>query len=118
MGGGYKLDRPFTFSCPECMGAMQRTATGGLVQYRCHIGHVLTGEAMREAQEVVLEMRLGSVLSLLNERAELCRQLAEDALAEEQDPTILEAARNEALQRAETIRSLLESEWVQLGRDA
>ncbi|MBM0205667.1 hypothetical protein JNW90_23630 [Micromonospora sp. STR1s_5] len=113
MDDGYKLDRPFTLSCPECSGTVERTATGTLAQYRCHIGHVLTGAAMLDAQASVLEMRLGSVLSLLNERAELCRQLSEGSLAEGQDPATLEAARNEALQRAGTIRALLESDWVQ-----
>lgn len=54
MGDGYKLDRPFTLTCPECGGAMQRTATGTLRQYRCHIGHVLTGAAMLEGQAAVL----------------------------------------------------------------
>ncbi|GJD65899.1 hypothetical protein [Methylobacterium frigidaeris] len=113
MGDGYKLDPPFTLSCPECSGTMHRTATGTMVQYRCHIGHILTGAAMLEAQANVLEMRLGSVLSLLNERAELCRQLSEGVMAQGQDPATLEAARKEALQRAETIRALLESDWAQ-----
>ncbi|GJE42418.1 hypothetical protein [Methylobacterium soli] len=112
MGDEYTLNRPFTLSCPECSGVTERSATGTLLQWRCHIGHVLTGDAMLEAQAVALEMRLGSVLSLLNERAELCRQLAENAISEGQDPALLEAARQEALQRAEAVRALLESEWV------
>ncbi|WP_238178973.1 hypothetical protein, partial [Methylobacterium oxalidis] len=57
---------------------------------------------------------LGSVMSLLNERAELCRILIEEGSVAGLDPAMLEAARAEALRRAETIRDLLESPWVQV----
>ncbi|GJE31197.1 hypothetical protein LDDCCGHA_1373 [Methylobacterium oxalidis] len=53
-------------------------------------------------------------MSLLNERAELCRILIEEGSVAGLDPAMLEAARAEALRRAETIRDLLESPWVQV----
>lgn len=106
------MDRPSTMSCPECGGATRCESHGDLVQYRCHIGHILTAEAMLHAQRKALEYHLGASLALFNEHAELCRRMIETACADSRDPTLLEAARAEALERAEALRSLLEGSWT------
>lgn len=116
MDEGYTLDRPSTLSCPDCGGAMSKENVGELIQYRCHIGHVLSGESMLDAQFSMLEYRLGGCMALLNERADLCRQLADTARAEGREDLLLEKAGKEALERAKAIRELLESEWVQPNR--
>ena len=113
MHEGYTLERPSTLSCPDCGGAMKKESVGSLLQYRCHIGHVLTGEAMLEAQFTLIEYRLGGCMALLSERAELCRQLSALERGEGRDDLLLEKAEREAIERARTIRELLESEWVQ-----
>jgi two-component system chemotaxis response regulator CheB len=118
MPDGYVLDKPFSFVCPECGGVLRPEKVGGITRFRCHIGHVLTAETTLVAQFALLEARLGGCLALLNERAELCRQMAEDARLQGDGPGMLEAAAREALARAETIKKLLEDEWVQpLGYD-
>ena len=106
----YRLDRPVAITCPECGGALRAERDGTLLQYVCHIGHVLTAETMLEAHSKQVEVKLAAALVVLNERAELCRQLGEEALLGEQIKT-LAAARSEALERAEIIKQLLESEW-------
>jgi two-component system, chemotaxis family, protein-glutamate methylesterase/glutaminase len=117
MTEGYTLDRPTGLSCPECGGVTAVEYTGTLLQFRCHIGHVLTAETMLVAQFMAVETKLAACLAALNERAELCRQMGEAAAAQGQDLTPFDAARQEALERAEVIKGLLESEWLATGRD-
>jgi len=116
MSEEYRLDQPVALTCPECGGAVEPENAGTLLQFRCHIGHVLTAETMLAAQFDVLEAKLASSLVALNERAELCRQMSENARAQGQSTASLEAARAEALERARVIKGLLESEWAETGR--
>ena len=115
MSEGYTLDRPLSLSCPECGGVMREEATGELQQFRCHIGHVLTAEAMLAAQFSKLEWSLASALALFNERAELCRRMAEQArLTQEAEAcrlTLLSSS--EALERMRADVSRLEQEQAQ-----
>jgi two-component system, chemotaxis family, protein-glutamate methylesterase/glutaminase len=109
MSDEYRLDRPTALTCPECGGAMQREESGTLLQFRCHIGHVLNAETMLAAQFAVLEARLAASLISLKERAELCRQMVE--AKQGRDLAELELAEREAHERAKAIKSMLETEW-------
>ena len=113
MPDGYVLDKPFSLSCPECGGVLRPDDRAGIKQFRCHIGHVLTAETVLVAQFTVLEARLAGSLAILNERAELCQQLGEDARVRGNGVSAFEAAAREALARAEIVRKLLEDEWMQ-----
>ncbi len=62
MSDEYRLDTPSAFTCPECGGALMRQKDGTLLQFRCHIGHVLSAETMLAAQLDVLEAKLASCL--------------------------------------------------------
>jgi chorismate mutase len=117
MTEGYTLDRPTGLSCPECGGVMSSEHTGTLLQFRCHIGHVLTAETMLAAQFAALETKLAACFAALSERAELCRQMSDAAAAQGQDAASYDTAREEALERAKVIKGLLESEWLATGRD-
>jgi hypothetical protein len=112
MPDGYVLDKPLSLSCPECGGVLRPDNRGGIKQFRCHIGHVLTAETVLVAQFSALEKKLAGSLALLNERAELCQQMAEDA-RKDGDASAFEAAAREALARAQVIKRLLEDDWVQ-----
>ena len=116
MSEEYRLDPPALLTCPECGGAVESEKNGTLLQFRCHIGHVLTAETMLAAQFDVLEARLAATLVALKERAELCRQMSENARALGQPTASLEVARSEALERCQVIKGLLESEWAEAGR--
>jgi two-component system chemotaxis response regulator CheB len=111
MSEEYKLDQPSALTCPECGGAMSTEESGTLLQFRCHIGHVLTAETMLAAQFAALEVKLGACLMALNERAELCRLMIETLQKSSGNSDKLHAAREEALERATKIKELLESEW-------
>jgi two-component system chemotaxis response regulator CheB len=104
MSEEFVLDRPTALTCPECGGALAKVEGEPLPKYVCHIGHVLTGEAMLEAQAERIEATLTSGLAMLNERRELCRQILADGMSE---PMWLEGLLNEATQDAERLRALL-----------
>ena len=110
---GYTLERPACLTCPECGGTLQAEHLGTLLQYRCHIGHVLGADTMLLATCGRIEGTLGTCLAQLNERADLCRQIAEGGGTDRRYRTALEAAATQARQRADVIRNLLESEWLQ-----
>jgi len=109
----YVLDRPTALTCPECGGAVAPERIGTLLQYRCHIGHVLTAETMLVATLRDLETMLAACLRMLNERIELCREVAERGDADARYRAALEAAAAQARERAETLRRMLQSEWIQ-----
>ncbi len=72
-----QYDRPVAISCPECGGAMREETIGNLTRFQCHIGHAMTAEVMAAAQAEELDKKLSAVLRALNERAALCREIAE-----------------------------------------
>src|SRR5215475_5889782 len=113
MPDGYVLDKPFSLSCPECGGVLRPDDRAGIKQFRCHIGHVLSAETVLAAQFARLEKKLAGAMACLNERAELCQRMAEDARQRGDGANAFEAAAREALARAEIIKKLLEDEWVQ-----
>ena len=113
MPDGYVLEKPFSLSCPECGGVLRPDDAGAVKLFRCHIGHILTAETVLAAQFTILEYRLAGSLAMLNERAELCHQMSEHARMLGNGADGFEAAAREALTRAETVRKLLEDEWVQ-----
>jgi two-component system, chemotaxis family, protein-glutamate methylesterase/glutaminase len=112
MNTGYTLEQPFALTCPECGGSLRSEHVGTLLQYRCHIGHVLSAESMLTATQRRLEEELSACLAHLNERAELCRQCAENSGTDGRYRAALEAAAAQALRRAELIREMLQSEWA------
>jgi two-component system chemotaxis response regulator CheB len=97
----YTLNKPGHLTCPECGGALTKIEDAPIPKYRCHIGHVLTGEAMLEAQAERIEASLGNSLAMLNERCELCRQLLASGLYEKArlDPLLRDATRQAELLR-------------------
>jgi two-component system chemotaxis response regulator CheB len=112
MPDSYTLEQPLSLSCPECGGVLRPDNQGDIRRYRCHIGHMLTAETVLAAQFDLLESKLGGSMALLNERADLCKILAEDARSRGEDPAPFEAAARESLARTEPLKKLLESDWV------
>src|SRR5262249_44610575 len=113
MTAGYVLDRPTALTCPECGGAVAPERGGTPLQHRCHIGHRLTAEANMVAPLRELEPALAACLAMLNERTELCREVAERGNADGRYKAALAAAAAQARERAETLRGMLQSEWIQ-----
>ncbi|MFC7478033.1 chemotaxis protein CheB [Dankookia sp. GCM10030260] len=113
MEGEHTLKRPITLTCPSCGGAVAQSSVDSLPYFECHTGHRFAAPDMGEAQFVQMDQALEVALRALNERAELCRRLAEAARGRGQ---VLSAGRwdaavSEAEQRARVMRKFIEQGW-------
>lgn len=104
MSEQYVLNKPTHLSCPECGGALAKIDSDPIPKYACHIGHVLTGEAMLEAQDELIERSLTTALAMLNEHGELCQQMIDEGIS---DRARLKAIQAKARKNAESLRELL-----------
>src|SRR5262245_33352120 len=64
------------FSCPDCGGVLYELEDGGLLRYRCRIGHAYSAESLHSAQSEAIDVALGSALRALEERAVMSRRMA------------------------------------------
>ena len=107
-------DKPVALTCPDCGGALAASKIDGLTQFRCHIGHDYSGEAMVAAQLAELDRFIESAMRLLNERADLCRHMAQDAndLGHVGAQSIWIKAMKEAFDMTEPLEKLLVQKWI------
>ena len=87
-----KLGAPSSFSCPECGGVLWEIGEGGLLRFRCNVGHAFTADAAFAAQADKIEDTLGTLMRAHQEHGALARRMAAQArsqgihrLAEELD---------------------------------
>ncbi len=64
------------FSCPECGGVMWQVDEERLAEFRCHVGHAYSGEALLAEQSEALEAALWTAVRTFREKEVLTRQLA------------------------------------------
>jgi two-component system chemotaxis response regulator CheB len=100
---------PSGYACPECHGALWELDEGGLLRFRCRVGHAYSIENLLAAQGSGMDAALWAAYRALEERAALTARMG--ARMEERGQTVL-AQRyaeqtQETLQRAELIRRVL-----------
>ncbi|HEX6371898.1 MAG TPA: chemotaxis protein CheB [Longimicrobium sp.] len=100
---------PSGYACPECHGSLWEVDEGGLLRFRCRVGHAYSIENLLAAQGASMDAALWAAYRALEERAALTARMG--ARMEERGQTSLaqryaEQTR-ETLQRAELIRRLL-----------
>ena len=105
-------DRPGTvsvFSCPECHGVLWEADEGGLLRFRCRVGHVYSADSMVAAQTDSVDRALWAALRSLEERAALTRKLALRARAREHNwvARAFEERSNAAAEHAAIVRDLI-----------
>jgi two-component system chemotaxis response regulator CheB len=67
------------FTCPGCGGALWELTDGGILRYRCHVGHGYTAESLLAQHTDGLDGALWAALRALEEGAALRRRLARRA---------------------------------------
>ena len=101
--------RPSGFSCPDCNGVLWEIQDGGLVRFRCRVGHAWSPESLLTQQSEALEAALWIALRSLEERAALSERLAEPARRRGHTITAtrFQEQAQEAQQAARLVRRLL-----------
>lgn len=113
MTAEFTEDRPVAITCPDCGGALRQSQLGTLKQFRCHIGHIYTAEVMLDGQFIAMQQSAEAALRSLNERAELCRQMAEQAGPDTASVAEWRQAGDEARDQTDRLRALLDHVWIQ-----
>ncbi|OBH18387.1 chemotaxis protein CheB [Mycolicibacter terrae] len=67
------LGPPSGYVCPDCSGALVTVSSGN---YRCHVGHAWTADALLQARDDEVSNALWIALRSLQEKAKLSRRLA------------------------------------------
>ncbi len=73
------MGKPSIFTCPDCSGTLWEMEEGGLLHYRCRVGHSYSTEAMREGYNESVEGALWTAVRVLEESASLERRLEDQA---------------------------------------
>ena len=102
---------PSALTCPECGGALWEKRTGNQLKYRCHVGHMFTGDGLMSESSRILEQSLWTAVRTMEEAAEIRRRMARIPRNPQwkglSPPYADQAAELE--RRAAVIRKLLES---------
>jgi two-component system chemotaxis response regulator CheB len=74
---GHPPGEPAPVVCPECGGVLWESQNGGVLHFRCHVGHAYSAETLLASQSDALESALWRAVRALEEKAELSQRLAD-----------------------------------------
>jgi two-component system chemotaxis response regulator CheB len=77
--------RPSAFTCPACSGTLWELDEGGILRFRCRVGHAYSAETMFASQVENVENSLYAALRALEENSELARRIAKRARVSRQE---------------------------------
>ena len=64
------------FTCPGCGGALWEVNDGGILRYRCHVGHAFSSDSLIDEQTEFIEKAVYTALRALKEKADIVRRVA------------------------------------------
>ena len=111
---------PSGLSCPECGGSLFNISEGGLVRFRCRVGHAWSPDSLAAQQSTALESALWMAMRSLEERAALTDDMASRAMERGHSMTAqgFQRERDEARSAALLVRDLIEDMSGAQGRRA
>lgn len=68
-----------TYSCPECGGVLEEVDEGGMLRFRCRVGHIYSPESLEADQTDAVERALWAAIRSMEEQAEFSSRLAKDS---------------------------------------
>ncbi|HET7786540.1 MAG TPA: chemotaxis protein CheB [Myxococcales bacterium] len=77
--GELKVGTPSGLGCPACGGVLNEVHDGGLLRFRCRVGHAYAPESLYDEQRSVLESALWAALRALEEQGALARRMFDRA---------------------------------------
>lgn len=100
---------PSGWSCPDCSGTLFQVEEGGLVRFRCRVGHGWSPAALVAQQSASLDTALWVALRTLEEKAALSGELGQRAAERGHRLTAQQFSQQseEALQAATMVRDLI-----------
>ncbi len=103
------LGPPSIFTCPDCGGSLWEFTAGHQLRYRCHVGHLYTGDGLVQLKDDHLEQALWSAVRAMEEAAALRLRMAERAQEKKWEKMALPYRRQaeQFRQRADLIRRVL-----------
>ena len=69
-------NRAASYSCPDCGGVLTEVEEGGLMHFRCRVGHAFSPETLATYQAATIERALWTALRAMDENAEVWNRLA------------------------------------------
>ncbi len=66
-----------TYSCPECGGVLEEAKEGGMLRFRCRVGHLYSPESLLADQTEAVETALWAAIRSMEEQAEFSDRLAD-----------------------------------------
>lgn len=97
------------FSCPHCHGHLWETDEGGLLRFRCRVGHAYSAESLLAEKFDGLESTLWAAVNIFQESAALAERMASRSRDRGHDLTARRLAERaqEAERHARVLRELL-----------
>ena len=72
---------PLTITCPDCGGVLTETDEGGMLHFRCHVGHAFSPRSLLALHAEGVERAMWTAARSLEDRAMLLSRLADRARA-------------------------------------
>lgn len=107
--GEHTRAKPSAFSCPACRGVLWELDDGGLLHFRCRVGHAYSSPGVTAAQTAAVEDELCAALRGLDESLTLARRVAQrEGTTEDGGIAALRSLQREVEREAAALRARLD----------